>query len=189
MNRNIYRLIFSKTAGMLIPVPESAHGRGKATSCGILVACLLLGNSARAELPVPCGGGSCGAGVTDFVSAGQAAYHAHDHQAIVNQVGDKAILNWESFNVSPGHSVQFQQVENLAAQNPVQGANFTTLNRIFDADPSVIAGILTQATGQNANIIGVIQTSPQAAYEDMINVLDGIQSAGATRFSLQLLEQ
>lgn len=153
MNRNIYRLIFSKTAGMLIPVPESAHGRGKATSCGILVACLLLGNSARAELPVPCGGGSCGAGVPDFVSAGQAAYHAHDHQAIVNQVGDKAILNWESFNVSPGHSVQFQQVESLAAQNPVQGANFTTLNRIFDADPSVIAGILTHATGQNANII------------------------------------
>lgn len=153
MNRNLYRLIFSQTSGMLVPVSESAHGRGKAASCGILVACLLLGNPAQAELPVPCGGGSCGAGVPDFVSAGQAAYHVHDHQAIVNQVGDKAILNWESFNVSPGHSVQFQQVESLAAQNLVQGASFTTLNRIFDGDPSVIAGIITQAAGQNANII------------------------------------
>jgi biopolymer transport protein ExbD len=40
----------------------------------------------------------------------------------------------------------------------------------------------------NPNIIAVVQTSPQARYEHMIRVLDGIQSAGATRFSLQLLE-
>src|SRR6185312_13466676 len=94
-----------------------------------------------------------GGAVPDFVSAGQANYHVHGPNAVVNQVGDKAILNWQSFNVSPGHSVQFQQVESLATENLVQGANFTTLNRVWDQDPSVIAGILTQAAGQNANII------------------------------------
>ncbi|HEX6069376.1 MAG TPA: biopolymer transporter ExbD [Longimicrobiaceae bacterium] len=52
-----------------------------------------------------------------------------------------------------------------------------------------VEGIMRQALGQNPLVIGVIQTSPQASYEDMINVLDGIQSAGAERFSLQLLEQ
>ena len=52
-----------------------------------------------------------------------------------------------------------------------------------------VEGIMRQELAANPNIIGVIQTSPQASYEDMINVLDGIQSAGATRYSLQLLQQ
>lgn len=154
MNRKLYRLIFSPTLGMRIPAGETARSRGKAAgSAALLLTAAMLALPARAELPVPCAGGSCGGGVPDFVTAGQANYHAHDHQAIVNQVGDKAILNWQSFNVSPGHSVQFQQVESLATENLVQGANFTTLNRVWDQDPSVIAGIITQAVGQNANVI------------------------------------
>lgn len=154
MNRKLYRLIFSPTLGMRIPAGETARSRGKAAgSAVLLLTAAMLALPARAELPVPCAGGSCGGGVPDFVTAGQANYHAHDHQAIVNQVGDKAILNWQSFNVSPGHSVQFQQVESLATENLVQGANFTTLNRVWDQDPSVIAGIITQAVGQNANVI------------------------------------
>lgn len=51
-----------------------------------------------------------------------------------------------------------------------------------------VEGIMRQALAGNPNVIGVVQTSPQARYEHMIAVLDGIQSAGATRFSLQLLE-
>ena len=53
---------------------------------------------------------------------------------------------------------------------------------------SQVEGIMRQELLANPNIIGVVQTSPQARYEHMIRVLDGIQSAGATRFSLQLLE-
>ncbi|WON75057.1 filamentous haemagglutinin family protein [Nitrosospira sp. Is2] len=154
MNRKLYKLIFNTTLGMLVPAAESARGCRKAAgSKGLLLTILLIGTTAQAELPVPCAGGSCGGGIPDFVTSGQANYHVHDHQAIVNQVGDKAILNWESFNVSPGHSVQFSQVESLVEQNLVQGANFTTLNRVWDNDPSVIAGIISQATGQKANII------------------------------------
>lgn len=51
-----------------------------------------------------------------------------------------------------------------------------------------VESLMRQALTENPNVIGVIQTSPQARYEHMISVLDGIQSAGATRFSLQLLE-
>jgi biopolymer transport protein ExbD len=54
--------------------------------------------------------------------------------------------------------------------------------------PRAVEGLMRQAIADNPNIIGVVQTSPAARYEHMINVLDGIQSAGATRFSLQLLE-
>jgi biopolymer transport protein ExbD len=51
-----------------------------------------------------------------------------------------------------------------------------------------VEAVMRQELSANANIIGVVQTSPQARYENMVQVLDGIQSAGATRFSLQLLE-
>lgn len=51
-----------------------------------------------------------------------------------------------------------------------------------------VEGIMRQTLAQNPRVIAAVQTSPQARYEDMVNVLDGIQSAGATRFSLQVLE-
>jgi biopolymer transport protein ExbD len=55
-------------------------------------------------------------------------------------------------------------------------------------NPRQVEAIMRQSLADNPNVIGVVQTSPQARYEHMIRVLDGIQSAGATRFSLQLLE-
>src|SRR6478736_1469397 len=99
MNRSIYRLIFNTTSGMHVPAAEIARGCGKrGPTCGrgLLFAVLLLAASAQAELPVPCAAGTCGAGIPDFVSAGQAGYHAQDHHAVISQVGDKAILNWET---------------------------------------------------------------------------------------------
>jgi biopolymer transport protein ExbD len=51
-----------------------------------------------------------------------------------------------------------------------------------------VEAIMRQSLAANPQIIAVVQTSPQARYVDMTNVLDGIQSAGATRFSLQVLE-
>ena len=53
---------------------------------------------------------------------------------------------------------------------------------------SQVEELMRQALLANPNVIGVVQTSPQARYEYMIAVLDGIQAAGGTRFSLQLLE-
>jgi biopolymer transport protein ExbD len=50
-----------------------------------------------------------------------------------------------------------------------------------------VEGIMRQALAANPRLIAAIMTHPQARYEDMTNVLDGIQSSGATRFSLQRL--
>ena len=54
--------------------------------------------------------------------------------------------------------------------------------------PRQVETLMRQALTANPNIIGVVQTSPSARYEHMIAVLNGIQAAGGTRFSLQLLE-
>lgn len=153
MNRNRYRLVFNPAAGRLVPVAETTRARGKARPAlalaGALLAGLGLSNPAQGELPVPSAGGV----IPNFVSAGQAAYQAGGNQAFVNQVGNKSILNWQSFNLSAGHNLQFRQVDNLAANNPVPGASFTSLNRIWDINPSVIAGSISQAAGQKASVI------------------------------------
>lgn len=154
MNRNRYRLVFNTSSGMLIPVAETARRQGKTggkAACGALVALTgaLLGSAVQADMPVPSAGGA----IPSFVTAGQASYQVNGAQAYVNQVGNKSILNWQSFNVSPGSNVQFRQVDSLATNNLVQGANFTSLNRIWDNNPSVIAGAISQAAGQKANVI------------------------------------
>ncbi len=155
MNRNRYQLVFNTTTGMMVPVAETARRSGKssqgraASGSALALAGLLLAGAVQAELPVPSAGGV----IPNFVTAGQAAYQVNGNQALVNQVGNKSILNWLSFNVSAGYNVQFQQVDSLATNNLVQGANFTSLNRIHDINPSVIAGSISQAAGQKANII------------------------------------
>jgi biopolymer transport protein ExbD len=51
-----------------------------------------------------------------------------------------------------------------------------------------VEGVMRQAIAANPRMIAAIMTHPSARYEDMTNVLDGIQSSGATRFSLQRLQ-
>ncbi len=154
MNHDCHRLVFCVTHGTMVAVAETVRGRGKGRHAGVLAGSVLMAalagpGAALAELPVPSAGGNTPA----FVTHGQAAYQVNGVQAQVNQVGNTAILNWRSFNVSPGASVQFRQVDNLSRNQAVQGANFTTLNRIWDNQPSVIAGALGQAAGQKANVI------------------------------------
>lgn len=151
MNRLNYRLVFNRSLGALVAVAECARGRGKSAASGArgattaLLGSVLLAAPAWAEVPVP--------RVANFATFGQAGTQLNGNQLLINQVGNRSILNWESFNVSRGASVQFRQVNNLTDNALVQGANFTSLNRIWDINPSVIAGSLTQAAGQNANII------------------------------------
>lgn len=102
-----------------------------------ILACLvvwsLITNTAAAELPVPCG--ACNGGV--WVSSGSASLRSSTNALTVDQHTDRAILNWQSFNVGAGNSVNFRQ----------PSANSIALNRIFQSDPSRILGSLN-ANGQ-----------------------------------------
>ncbi len=54
-------------------------------------------------------------------------------QTTVTQSSDKAIIDWKSFNIGANESTVFVQ----------PNSNSVALNRIFDNDPSVIAGLLS----------------------------------------------
>jgi filamentous hemagglutinin family protein len=92
----------------------------------------------RSELPVPCTSGcSAMGGHNGWISSGQASLASNGSTLYVNQQSDKAILNWQSFNISAGNKVQFNQPD----------AGSVALNRIYQADPSRIEGALS-ANGQ-----------------------------------------
>ena len=158
MNRNLFRLVFKARLGQYVPLSEVARGRGDAASGAVAAQVVLAGvlgilgaGSSHAALPVA----MPNSGATPFNSttiAGQnVTYTVNGNTAMVNQVGNKSILNWQSFNISAGNTVQFNQVD--GSGNLVAGASFTSLNRIWDANPSVIAGAITQGAGQKANVI------------------------------------
>ena len=66
------------------------------------------------------------------VSAGQASISQTANQTTINQGSQRAIVDWNSFNVAQGESVQFNQPSSSAV----------TLNRVHDASPSQIHGAL-----------------------------------------------
>ncbi len=54
--------------------------------------------------------------------------------------------------------------------------------------PEDVEAIWRQDVAENDNLIAAVKTDPNAPYRFMIDVLDALQSAGAERISLQLLE-
>ncbi len=130
------------------------------------------------ELPVPCAPGACGAmGPT---SLGQATATATGNQMTVTQIANKALLNWSSFNIGTGGTVNFVQ----------PGATSIALNRIFQASPSQIFGTLN-ANGQiyliNQN--GIIfkqgaSVSTASLVASSLNMSDAVFGAGLAAPSL-----
>lgn len=54
--------------------------------------------------------------------------------------------------------------------------------------PREIESLWRIEVAQNPNLIAAVKTHPEAQHRYMIQVLDGLQMAGAERISLQLLE-
>ena len=61
--------------------------------------------------------------------------------------------------------------------------------QIQQASPTDIGGIWRLEVQQNPNLIAAVKTAPNAPYRYMIDVLDQLQSVGAERVNLGLLEQ
>ena len=109
---------------------------------GTAAASVMAGGAAvtanGAQLPVPCVAGSCGpTGPSVWVTSGAATATGTANSLTVNQTTPAAILNWASFNISADGKVVFNQ----------PAASSIALNRIFQASPSQIFGML-QANGQ-----------------------------------------
>ncbi len=54
--------------------------------------------------------------------------------------------------------------------------------------PDAVEAIWRQDVAQNDGLIAAVKTHPDAPYRFMVDVLDALQSAGAERISLQILE-
>lgn len=99
----------------------------------------------RAELPVPCGGACGAAGGPAFFYNPAAAVtpvtvtQPTDVTMTITQHVDRAVLNWQTFNIGRDNAVVFQQPANSSV----------AVNKIWDAsgDPSRILGSLS-ANGQ-----------------------------------------
>tara|TARA_R110001592_G_C13192015_1_gene752944 strand:- start:3893 stop:14779 length:10887 start_codon:yes stop_codon:yes gene_type:complete len=84
-----------------------------------------------ADLPVPCSGGSCGGKA--FVELGNVSIESKiPSNLTINQRSEKAYLNWQSFDIAKGNTVEFKQISN----------NAVALNKIHDQNPSQILGNL-----------------------------------------------
>ena len=98
----------------------------------LVLACAALA-AGGVQLPVPCVAGSCGANApSTWVSSGAATAVQVGNSLTVKQTSPGATLNWQSFNISSNGTVTFKQ----------PGATSTTLNEIFQGDPSKILGAL-----------------------------------------------
>ncbi len=156
MNAHCHKVIFSKRLGTLVAVGEHTASTGKAASgqgcrgsvvahgfvgalrftcASVALACLSLGNTqaqssqiALATNALPQGGS---------VSTGSATISTSSANMAINQSTDKASINWQSFNIGTGASVNIAQPSSDAV----------LLNRVVGNDPSQILGQL-KANGQ-----------------------------------------
>ncbi|MDQ3273377.1 MAG: filamentous hemagglutinin N-terminal domain-containing protein, partial [Pseudomonadota bacterium] len=107
------------------------------------------------------------------VVAGQAAISTPGvNSMVVTQGSEKAILNWQSFNIGAGQSMQFVQ----------PGAASVALNRVVGANPSSIYGSLSAngqvflinpagvmfAPGAQVNVGSLVATTLAISNEDFI---------------------
>ncbi len=151
MNR-IHRTLWSVATQSWQAVPETAKSAGQNTvkSCasGVLASVALglaLGGLARAQAPPPAPtqlptGGTV---LQGSASIGQSA-SAQAAAMVVQQSSQRAVIQWDSFNLGSAASVSFVQ----------PNAQAVTLNRVNDSQPSQIFGRIN-ANGQvflsNAN--------------------------------------
>lgn len=183
MNQRSFRLVFDSRRGMCVPAAEHTRHAGKAgsgaTSRSTVIAAagsLMLAGAAQAAAPIP-PAATLNPPNALPVRSTAAARNAGDsgsftvsspaaNRLLVNQVSGKAIVNWDSFNVGAGNTVQFVQ--------PDKGS---VLNRIWDANPSVVAGSIqanAEVILQNTN--GVI-FAPTARVETGRFVATALQVA------------
>ncbi|MFZ6816875.1 MBG domain-containing protein [Undibacterium sp. Ji22W] len=145
---SIYRSVWSESSGTFIAVSENSKGAGKKKSAGIsggsggfnplsdsgffsgffsgfslkvlALSCLLIGVEAQAQTT----GG--------VVVSGNANISQTGVNTTITQSTPKLILNWDSFNIAKGETVQFNQ----------PGTSSVALNRVVGSDSSQIFGNL-----------------------------------------------
>lgn len=120
MNKQ-FKVIFNKILGMYVVVSENTKSCGKSTKSVVAGASLIAVSSMAFAGPT---GGT--------VINGSALIDTKNKVTTITQATNRAIINWNNFDVNSQETVNFKQ-PNISA---------VTLNRVLSASPSLIDGII-----------------------------------------------
>ena len=179
---HIYKLKFDKRRNEIVVVSEITTGPGKVhTSRGTKKNVVsMVNNLARSVLSVLILAGlgspalAAGLPVGGQVVAGSASIQKPtENQMNIHQNSAHAVLNWNSFDIGQGHTVQFYQPDSSAvALNRVVGGNESHImgnlnanGRVFLVNPN---GVLF-GKGASVNTAGLVATTRDIKNEDFMN--------------------
>lgn len=138
MNQGLYKLVYSKVLNAYVPVSEAARSRGskggkrlrklcKQVWLLFLFAGFINANNVLADTALP-------AGLSVKTMVGTEISNATLNSVNFRQLLPKAIVDWNTLNLSAGHSL------NVDMQR-----NWSMLNRIHDINPSILNGNVNAA--------------------------------------------
>lgn len=134
MNR-IYRSILNHKTGAFVAAAENAKSDGKASSASAndVAGARFVLKAVTASLMLAFGSLVYAAPTDGTVSAGSATITGGAGNTTITQTSQNAVINWQSFSIGAGESVQFVQ----------PNSSSVALNRVIGPDPSVILGSLS----------------------------------------------
>lgn len=131
---HIYRTLLNHKTGTFVAAPEHAKS-GKASSSGAntIAGARLVLKAVTASLVLAFGSLVYASPTDGTVSAGSASITGGPGSTTITQSSQNAVINWQSFSIGAGESVQFVQ----------PNSSSVALNRVIGPDPSVILGSLS----------------------------------------------
>ena len=133
-----YRLVWNDHAQRYVPAPETARARGKSSAGKALIKPLAVSLAALFAAPALAAPPAASALPQDgLVTAGQASISQSGSRMDITQSSDRAILEWNRFDIGAQAQVNFNQ----------PNAASVALNRVIAGEASQIHGQLT-ANGQ-----------------------------------------
>jgi filamentous hemagglutinin family protein len=180
MNAGIYKLIWSDNSKSPVVVPETAKSHGKKSAGSTKAVASILSALTIFSLPltgfsgpneVPQDGSVVGGNDVATITKGGVGV------LNINQFEQKAIINWDTFNIGKNAVVNFIQ----------PNARSTALNRVVGSDPSHIFGQLNAngqvilinpngvlfGVGSSVNVGGIVATTMDIKNKDFNNS-DGV---------------
>lgn len=133
---HIYRSIWNDKTGTFAAVSENSRAAGKSTSGGSTtsrVTSLLCLKAVSVAVMLAFGASAHAQPVGGVVAKGSATIQNSANTTTINQSTQNAVINWQSFNINQGQTVQFVQ----------PNASSVALNRVVGGDPSAILGTLS----------------------------------------------
>jgi filamentous hemagglutinin len=138
MNKNRYKLVFSKVLNMLVPVSEAASGvaaknqrrlRGATWGMFKILIGMSIVNTAWGDTPLP-----AGISIRSIVGDSTRVIASDANKIHFEQLAPRAIVDFNQLNLQKGQ--QF---------NVNMQSNWSMLNRIHDANPSLLNGQVNAA--------------------------------------------